>query len=1227
MNGTCITLNGSPTDTTTFLRPKLAGTFYLQQPGFEPCPSTVTCGEREEYPFSSISEALRETAKYANEKRVFMFGKGEYTGADNFDHHINGGDVEFINPTFDVRTVIIECSSVYPPVFTVTNASFVLRDITIKYCGGAFAPVVFENSVGTLTNVQFDYTTGSLATSVYVGQKSSVQVIGGRYNAGIYPTRPFIRTSGHSELDILQLNSSMLDMSVTNYLQLEQPMVICQDSRVTVDSSSFARYSCQSGCSVIATSTGTNICPIYYSVPEPIFKYEGVGSTYQCIDTKCGDQKCDPYEVFFCSTDCPNTIFEGLTPGFYTETFFSTNCRASIEIIGEPVISDFLNAYPEGYATLFAYFRVPSSKVYQFTAESNDIEAVIEIDNAQVYHSSEESSNGSPATFERFIEGPVVHSIKITLFTKPFSNLRSFSLKSDKSINYFYSKNKCGDGIKDNGEVCVYDEKGWTSQASCGDGICNEVNFESCFVDCHAQFTTTCSATNVPDNHLSPGYTINDDTLGDMISNQQIWHLPGSEHLSSGFDIVKGEEGALPIFYFDYCTKEEKNLLQDVYRQSIYELPEELTGGVHPKCTFDTSQQTHSSISQFRTEKSQSTSFNIDGSAGGGWGGYSAQVAASYSKDRSVNQAMSLSTSAESTVISTSLICTTSSVEMVKYTFHPSFLKELASVKFSRDMYEVVKRYGTHFYQTAVLGGSLKQLTVIDKQTYQSESSTSWQESSQRSFSASASAPVMQASGRYADTSDYTVSGERQESMESKSSRSSVEVLGGEPGSYSPDSPNQGNMLQSWAKSLDFLPVPVEYKLSPIRDILPDDWKNADGNSIKDLWMQGETQYYEENAFFGAVGVSGAIFITITPEMPTEQFTTPQVDPAAYVNVHWKNAKGELVTTRVDLEGIMTTTTKDAIPMMIDFSQSEQAPDIYQWSKKAFTNKTAVWNSPIPKQHYHPSIYTSRMPWRVNFNLASKDNFFESTQKPTITHKLPTLPTTKRFEFHFVDFKGSRGFKVDNTQNVVTSQYIDFYLTSFGHYWSDYPSYLVRPGITRCKSDSDSIAQVMECLYKTTKKYDTFTMYRGAVNAANPHISVQYDYNAVKTRTIDWWSKEFKAYTGANKNTLAFTAQDYYGSQFRLAWVMVFESSSSWLRPIVGYTAPRSMSSFITPRLFANATNANTAIPLPSVKLQPLRQLNDFDFFTTNYGILAVIFVVDAADRERGKESINECDQ
>lgn len=207
----------------------------------------------------------------------------------------------------------------------------------------------------------------------------------------------------------------------------------------------------------------------------------------------------------------------------------------------------------------------------------------------------------------------------------------------------------------------------------------------------------------------------------------------------------------------------------------------------------------------------------------------------------------------EGSLVLAEVDCITAKVQMAKYTFHPTFLKDLARATDTATMLPLLYKYGTHFYNRATLGGRLRQLTVVSKSMLKQKSSSEISQHVDWSFSASLAVPSFSADGSYSKTRDVSVTQEQQSEFESESIRSNVITYGGAPGSYGPnvdtDAPTD---FGTWASSVDLLPVPISYELMQISQVIPESWTTpVTRKSLKQLWQEAEDLYYKVNGVFG----------------------------------------------------------------------------------------------------------------------------------------------------------------------------------------------------------------------------------------------------------------------------------------------------------------------------------------------------------------------------------------
>lgn len=64
-------------------------------------------------------------------------------------------------------------------------------------------------------------------------------------------------------------------------------------------------------------------------------------------------------------------------------------------------------------------------------------------------------------------------------------------------------------------------------------------------------------------------------------------------------------------------------------------------------------------------------------------------------------------------------------------------------------------------------------------------------------------------------------------------SYSQLYSYGGAPGAYGPSYDSGPDSFGEWATTVDLLPVPIDYSLGAIGDIIPDAWTTPGGDKIK----------------------------------------------------------------------------------------------------------------------------------------------------------------------------------------------------------------------------------------------------------------------------------------------------------------------------------------------------------------------------------------------------------
>jgi hypothetical protein len=515
------------------------------------------------------------------------------------------------------------------------------------------------------------------------------------------------------------------------------------------------------------------------------------------------------------------------------------------------------------------YFTVKKISHYTFLLTGQNIGAQLYINGVLIidafFHQNHLYSSSSV-----ILQPDYIHHLNVTFFTRS-NGQQSIDLSWKDSLekaaeftpfnSSFYNLNVNGDNIFDTSESeessgFYYPRDNTTCRTlgcrsnnsrvdTCGDGVCNDLFAENCFVDCHPLITPVCSPLTMLGTSLGPNTPVTYDTIGELIRNQKYWHLPGVEHMANGFDIITGSEVTAPLFYFGYCDEDDVQVVQDVYRENFYLLPKEIDAKPTPKCSYESQTESYSNSVKMANSMEQKTGISVTADVSATIGFVSGSASFAFSQETSVAKARELETQHKGKLLKTEVSCLTSQVQLKKINFHPNFLKALASVHTTSDLYPIMKKYGTYYYKSASLGGKLTQVTTLSEELLDSKSSSEYSQSTQISFGASVSAPRYSASTNFDGSLDSTVSEEEQKTYESMSARSSVITQGGPPGSFGPDySSDAPTDFGGWANWIDLLPVPIDYELGAIGNIIPETYLTKNGTSIKQLWQVAETEFY-----------------------------------------------------------------------------------------------------------------------------------------------------------------------------------------------------------------------------------------------------------------------------------------------------------------------------------------------------------------------------------------------
>ncbi|KYR01159.1 hypothetical protein DLAC_02268 [Tieghemostelium lacteum] len=650
--------------------------------------------------------------------------------------------------------------------------------------------------------------------------------------------------------------------------------IYCEQSKINFDNSVHAHngagFTCSPSCYIYDEKQKKGLCnsPVTNCLSSG---NNGSNGTVPPIEATCfygtvtpTPDKCDNL-IENCLTnanDCPSCYFSGMV----LESFIGNNISEfnNVNSLGKKRVTfDLRNFIPSDVKNeklfkgeMMSYFKVDRTGYYSFNVIGNNFGLNLYIDNAPVV-SSLYLQPYINTTDLVYLEIGIVHKLTGTIFTyntisTTFKLIMKDTLTQMVVDPFYYSQNICGDSIFDELEgfgkkfECMGDSETTKDVTGESKPTCTSLDPDMDFENCYSKITKVCPTRQVPKNHLAPGYYYSSDTLGSLVSNQFIWRLPGSEHMSFGVDIISAEESAAPLFYFGYCDSIGEHLIEDVFRGRVYDIPPELNGKALPSCSYDSKSESFESSFEMAKSMSEKSQSAYSASLGGGPPAVQISASVAFAEEKSVEKSEKIIEKKDESLVQTTLVCSTSIVEQSdKTTFHPLFLQSLSKAKNEEDIVSIILQYGTHYYKKAILGGQLKQVSTVKHSLSSKYSKTQIEESSSRSFALGVSSPVFSARAEYSDTSDSSVSGDQFHEIDQESKKTTIITYGGPLGAYGPSDINPSN-FNTWSQSVDLLPVPIDFDLFPTRDLIKKTWFLKSLNvSLYDLWIRGEKLYYE----------------------------------------------------------------------------------------------------------------------------------------------------------------------------------------------------------------------------------------------------------------------------------------------------------------------------------------------------------------------------------------------
>eukprot|EP00026_Physarum_polycephalum_P001908 Phypoly_transcript_01911.p1 GENE.Phypoly_transcript_01911~~Phypoly_transcript_01911.p1 ORF type:complete len:934 (+),score=151.93 Phypoly_transcript_01911:205-3006(+) len=345
------------------------------------------------------------------------------------------------------------------------------------------------------------------------------------------------------------------------------------------------------------------------------------------------------------------------------------------------------------------------------------------------------------------------------------------------------------------------------------------------------------------------------------------WALPGLEHINRGFNAITGKESPHPVATLLYCddNPDQSSKLNYVYRGNTYRIPLGVHVVTSPECSLDASTTIHSYTHGFSQSIASESELSLSASANIGVSFLKASASAAYSQSDSVKDAKELMSSGKTSLAVTTVKCLNFQFEWADNLdakfganyLHPDFERELNNMASIFDARTLVLKYGTHFYKRGYLGGKLESLTSIADTLLAEKGEKSVGTKISASISASISGGYGSFSGGLSADASVAQNGEVEtttdDEIANNTESKAIRSYGGAP--FDPSTSTFGD----WAKSVDALPVPIDFDLVEILTILPN-YTNKHGLNVRDYWREATADYFEKNGVSYANKFSGYIF-------------------------------------------------------------------------------------------------------------------------------------------------------------------------------------------------------------------------------------------------------------------------------------------------------------------------------------------------------------------------------
>ncbi|KAF2077731.1 hypothetical protein CYY_000978 [Polysphondylium violaceum] len=1103
-------------------------------------------------PYKTIKSALLNSDPFSE---TIILLPGIYSGLENNEILIS--QYREIFSLAGPETTIIDCEGYTYAIHAQNAKRLVLSGITFRNCvndqGGALH---LYKTPTKLVNVDFVNNNASNGGAIFVyGQELAItdsifyknKVI--NHGAAIYSDLAIVKINGDLTYFAPIVESSNTDMD-------GRPKdILCKNSSIKVDTSVSmykVDFECLDGCD----SAYSN---------KPL-----------CLNTKSnkkGKSICDTESCLTRPDEC-SCLFSGLVLETYAQDCDILNVTKCKSLNKEPSqqveLTNHLGGFDVVVNRFYGYISVSESKYLTFLFTGSNYGFIFKINAVQQDSMYQNTRFNQTKTI--YLTHKHVNFIEIIVFsTVSQGSQRSFRMTPLLSINddMFYSNLICGDKVKDKLETIQFYENpiindddeddnipnifycaadlpypSLGSEPECGDGICNDV--KPCFKDCFNVLTKSCPTRTVPDGHIAPGFFFSSDTLGDLISNQFMWKLPGSDHLTFGVDIVSGEEASAPIFQFDYCQHIAQTVMEDIYRGNVYLLPDQINARPLPECSYSSSTEMHESSSEISKSMEESSSQSYEASASGSYMGSGASLSAAFSLEKS-------------------------SKESNRIALHPNLLKSLSEVEDVEGVVELVKMYGTHYYISTYLGGKLSQLTIAKSSDATSEKESSYSSSAAASLSASVNSPSFSVSASVSGSLDSSNDENEAKSNSESSTTSRILTYGGVPAAFSPAQDGESSPTYSdWSSTIDLLPVPIDYRLAPIRDLISDTWfsKNNNETNLQQLWLSAEDIYYAMNNFDPGFSTdSFSIIFELDVIDGSTSFTTNSF-PVLDVK-YWINQKVGNVTKKVeknffvDLDFVHIDNNGSQFYHLYSNNLNEAMGTCGEYT--AFDRDYSNLWSTKKKSCDYGSIANMKYPIRLEFEAP---DFFLSVDRPEIklTFNDPRVKIKNDNPIKIISWKRNQAILVDS--NGVIDNYgkpeseQEYYATTaFESRWAWHTSkHLAKSAFSNGRNTGIDCSLIPDsCSDLVRFKFDEPTQYSNSDTRPVPKDRTYTngffrDFNQ-NSPIINWYSFKGPIDEKFKKGILQVDHDSKIGTLTRINWVKAYypNSENTWFFDIKGY--------------------------------------------------------------------------